>query len=338
MTRLRRLAQSALAGLSSPGVEHVTLGARFGHDDTDPRVRGLSAIPQAVVLGFEQAMGETDGARLHARLALVDELHRGFAYEGATMAASILDALPGRLGPDDGAGATTAVMTQAGLPHLLLNYIGIGFAMARLPRALWPRVLPHDIPSPYHPGLAWLAVDGYGFDLAYFNPERYLRRQERPCPYAWLGGQAWYFEKAVDQGIGRALWFAHAGSVAAVARAVERFAPVRRDDLWSGVGLAATFAGHADDLAGLAPLAGNYAPDLRVGALLAAKARTEAGCEPPQLSESLMTLTGLSVESAVLLVDSADEGLADWPLPRYATWRDRLRSRLENDVSGALSP
>lgn len=327
MNPLHQLIRGTLASAVSPGVDKVTLAARFGHDADDPRVRALSAVPQAVVIGLEHALRESNPGDLHTRLALVEEEYRGFAYEGATMATTILDAVrtPSRCKP----GATELVMTGAGLPHLFLNYIGIGFAMARLPRRLWVHVLPSTLPTRHHPIMAWLAVDGYGFDLAYFQPERFLRRQQRPAPYPWLGGQQWYFDKAVDQGVGRALWFAHAGRVANVTHAIEQFAPERREDLWSGIGLAATFAGQADDVTALLPAAKTFAPDLGVGALLAVKARHTAGLLPLHTINTLATITGLSVPDAVALVDAAEvTGPDDRHLPHYATWRDRLRERL----------
>ncbi len=58
------------------------------------------------------------------------------------------------------------------------------------------------------PTMTWLAVDGYGFDRAYFEVERYVTRQERLRAYPWQGRPD-YFARAVDQGVGRALWFIH---------------------------------------------------------------------------------------------------------------------------------
>src|SRR5947199_74099 len=82
-------------------------------------------------------------------------------------------------------------------------------------------------------------------------------------PYPWQGSPQ-YFLRAVDQGIGRALWFIHGAQALDVAAAVASFAEHRRPDLWSGVGLAATFAGGCDT-AGLATLrraAGGYHGEL----------------------------------------------------------------------------
>ena len=89
----------------------------------------LDAIPQTVVCGFEWGVNTRDQWELERRLNLVDPHLRGFAYEGATMAYTVLDALPG--GRSDRA---LNLLSGTGRPHTFLNYIGIGFAMARLPR------------------------------------------------------------------------------------------------------------------------------------------------------------------------------------------------------------
>src|SRR5947208_1262238 len=73
----------------------------------------------------------------------------------------------------------------------------------------------------YHPTMSWLAVDGYGFDRAYFDTKRWVDEQAEPVPYPWAGRPD-YFPRAFDQGVGRALWFIHGGDPQAVADAVNR--------------------------------------------------------------------------------------------------------------------
>jgi len=87
----------------------------------------------------------------------------------------------------------------------------MGFAMARLPRPVWKKILPDLTGDPYYPVMSWLAVDGYGFDRAYFDTKRWVDEQRVPKPYPWAGAPD-YFPRAVDQGIGRALWFICGGS------------------------------------------------------------------------------------------------------------------------------
>ncbi|MEU5726440.1 DUF1702 family protein [Micromonospora sp. NPDC047738] len=284
----------------------------------------LEAVPQSVVCGFEWGIDARDQWELERRLELVEPAMRGFAYEGATMAYTVLDAMRGGRGT-----RTRELLLGPGRPHIFLAYIGIGFAMARLPRPLWRTVLP-DLPGmPYHPTMSWLAVDGYGFDRAYFDTGRIVDTQERPKSYPWQGF-AGYFPRAVDQGIGRALWFVHSARPADVDAAVRRFAVDRRPDLWSGVGLAAVFAGGCgrEELVRLREAAGEEWPELALGAVFAAKARAFSGTVPGHSEAATEVLAGMSVRDAAVLADDvADDLRGSGDVPPYETWRQRIRQR-----------
>lgn len=303
----------------APSLQEVSFAGRGFDVVPTAATDRLEAIPQAVICGFEWAIASHDLTDLNRRLRLVDEEQRGFAYEGAAMAYTILDTVRGH--------RTRDLLSGAGQKHLLLAYIGIGFAMARLPRPLWKKVLP-ELPSHYHPTMSWLAVDGYGFDRAYFDTGRWVDRQEVPAPYPWQGSPE-YFPRAVDQGIGRALWFISGADGVRVATAVRRFASNRQADLWSGVGLAATFAGgcQAAGLAELRRSAGDYAAELALGSVFAVKGRTDAGFVPEHTATATEQLTGLSVEGAVALADRTEVGPhGSGPLPQYEVWRQRIRA------------
>lgn len=285
--------------------------------------RGLEAIPQAVICGFEWGIDARDQWEVEQRLSLVTPEHRGFAYEGVTMAFTILDAMRGGRGT-----RTRELLRGSGQPHIFLAYIGIGFAMARLPRRLWGNVIPDLSGTPYHPTMSWFAVDGYGFDRAYFETERVVDKQYVPAPYPFQGAPG-YFPRAVDQGIGRALWFIHGAGVPGVVSAVNRFAEARRPDLWSGVGLAATFAGGgtAATLAQLRREAGPAWPELAQGAVFAAKARTYSGTVPEHTDVAVSALAGVSVDAATALADEvAIDGPPTGPVPAYEEWRRRVRA------------
>jgi len=283
----------------------------------------LEAVPQAVVCGFEWAIEGASLWELERRLALIEPEQRGFAYEGATMGYTILDAMPG-----GGRDRTRELLEGPGKPHIFLTYIGIGFAMARLPRPLWKNILPELTKVPYHPTMSWLAVDGYGFDRAYFDTRRWVDEQAEPSPYPWAG-QPEYFARAFDQGVGRALWFIHGGQPEAVAAAVNRFAATRRPDLWSGVGLAATFAGGCDQ-AGLAVLrraAGEHFDELALGVVFAVKARTYSSYVPAHTRIAAGALADLTVDAAREIADRTENPSdVDGPEPPYERWRERIRA------------
>lgn len=305
--------------LSQVGFTHLGFPGRDA-----PRARYLERIPEAVVCGFEWGIESGDPREVEHRLETVSPDLCGFAFEGVAMAYTIRDALP--LGRSD---RTREFMLGPALPHTFLTYIGIGFAMSRLPRPLWRNVLPDLEGNPYHPTMSWLAVDGYGFDLAYFDARRWIDGQRIPDPYPWEGRPE-YFLRAFDQGVGRALWFVHGARYDGVAAAVERFPRRRRPDLWSGVGLAAVFAGGSspDELAKLLERAGEDAPHVFQGAVFAAKARVFSGHVPEHTEASVQALTGLDPRGAAALADDQRvEPRQGGTEPAYETWRAGVRRR-----------
>jgi len=306
----------------TPSLRSVSFAARGFPVTETPATRRLEAIPEAVIIGFEWGIETRRQDELVRRLDLVDPEMRGFAYEGATMACTVRDAMAGGRG-----GRARALLSGPAVPHTFLTYIGIGFAMARLPRPLWRGVLPDLTGIPYYPTMSWLAVDGYGFDRAYFDTKRYVDGQQLLPAYPWQGS-AEYFPRAVDQGVGRALWFIHGGKPDEVGAAVARFAGARQPDLWSGVGLAATFAGGCDaaGLSTLRRLAGPDSGHLAQGAVFAAKARAYSGFVPEHSEVASGALADLRVTAASELADeAATGGLTASGQPDYENWRARIR-------------
>lgn len=317
----------------APRLSAVTFAERGFPGAAAPSAPGLEAIPQSVVCGFEWGIAARDTWDVERRLELVEPEHRGFAYEGATMAFAVRDAMAGGRG-----NRTEELLRGPGAPHLLLAYIGIGFAMARLPRALWRNVVPDLTGMRYYPTMAWLAVDGYGFDLAYFHTRRYVAEQRIPAPYPFQGAP-YYFPRAVDQGIGRALWFIHGADPVGVAAAVEAFGEARRADLWSGVGLAATFAGgcDADGLARVRDAAGKYRSELALGSVFAITAREAAGFTPEHSALATEVFTGCAVPDAVAIAERSEVASADvaGATPLYERWRQRIRAHFSESVLSA---
>jgi hypothetical protein len=316
----------------TPSLAKVSFNGRgFPVTPSDVTTR-LEAVPNAVICGFEWGIDTHNQWEVERRLSIVDPELLGFAYEGVTMAFTILDAM----GPGRGR-RTRDFLLGPGQPHIFLAYIGIGFAMARLPRPLWKKVLPDLSGSAYYPTMSWLAVDGYGFDRAYFDTRRWVDEQRVPAPYPWQGSPD-YFVRAVDQGIGRALWFIHGAQAPAVAAAVERFAGHRRPDLWSGVGLAATFAGGGtpEGLAELRRAAASLQPELAQGVVFAAAARAWAGTVPEHTTAAVRALAGLSFDDAVALAIGSAVEAAEGTIPAYELWRQKIRANFGSSAGRVL--
>ncbi|MBV1849288.1 DUF1702 family protein [Catellatospora tritici] len=311
--------------MMTPSLADVSFAKRGFPIVPTAATRRLEAIPQSVICGFEWGIDSRGLWEVERRLELVEPEMRGFAYEGATMAFTVRDAMAGGRGT-----RTRDLLMGPGQPHIFLTYIGIGFAMARLPRPLWKNVIPDLTGTPYHPTMSWLAVDGLGFDRAYFDTKDWVDNRRRPKPYPFAGHPE-YFARAWDQGVGRALWFIHGGVVRNVAAGVGRFEADRHADLWSGVGLAATFAGGStpDGLTELRELAGAYAADLAQGSVFAAKARSYSGFAPLHSEQAVSALAGISLAEAAEFADEVAVGGLQ-PAhgePDYEVWRARVRAR-----------
>jgi hypothetical protein len=318
---LRRLALT-------PTLRSVTFAHRRFPGADSPAAGHLESVPQSVICGFEWGIEHRTLWDVERRLEAVSPDNRGFAYEGAAMAFAVRDAMAGGRGT-----RTKELLEGPGLQHIFLTYIGIGFAMARLPRVLWRSIIPDLEGVPFFPTMTWLAVDGYGFDRAYFHTRHVVDEQRPFKPYPWTGHPG-YFPRACDQGLGRALWFIHGARPGPVADAVAAFAPERRADLWSGVGLAATFAGgcSAEGLAELRTAAGRYADEMALGSVFAATARAAANHVPEHSKLGVEVFTGGTVEDAIMLaattaVEQEDPGSSADPL--YEVWRARIRNHFE---------
>ncbi|MEO5876356.1 MAG: DUF1702 family protein [Streptosporangiaceae bacterium] len=305
--------------LLMPDPSEVTFEKRGFHAGNPLAQSALEMTGAQFLAGLEIGLTSRGPAEVEELFEKVDRPFRGFAHEGAAMGFAIADAFaPWRRG-----GRIRAFADGPGAPHIYLVHVGIGWAMARLPRPLWRSVV---LPDPL---LRWLALDGYGFHQAYFATPRYVVGQ-RPItvrvPWADPSG---YAARVADQGIGRALWFVCGADAEYLADLIGRFPQPRRADLWSGTGLAAAYAGGADpaELGTLRKLAAGYRQELAQGAAFAAKARLRAGLVTPHTVAAVGVLCELSVEDAAHRTDEALAQLPpDGPVPAFEIWRHRIRT------------
>jgi hypothetical protein len=175
--------------------------------------------------------------------------------------------------------------------------------------------------------LRWLAVDGYGFHEGFFHWPRYLDGQ--PVPKRLTG----YARRAFDQGLGRCLWFIDGGDVTRIPQTVAALPPPRQGDLWSGVGLAAVYAGEVSQeaLQQLRKTAGHFYPRLAQGAAFAAKARLRGGNSTAYTQLACEALCGMSAEAAAQISDATRENLpCDGAQPAYEVWRQRVEQRFSS--------
>jgi SagB-type dehydrogenase family enzyme len=289
------------------------------------RQANIEKVGHKFLEGFEYGMAGRYLADIEASLETVEPAFRGFSYEGCTMALAIRDGINPYGRPPFQRRWVRDLLASRGANHVYMAYIGVGWAMARLPKLRWRAIEPHD------PLLRWLALDGYGFHQAYFHTQQYVWNQHQARIPGWE--PAAYANRVVDQGIGRALWFVKGSDVQGVATTIEAFPQSRRADLWSGAGLASVYASGADagELSDMVRLAGPYRSHAAQGAAFAAKARLLAGLVMPGTELGVKVHCDMSVEEAAAVSDEALDGLPsdDSNVPRFEMWRERIRKCFE---------
>ncbi len=298
-----------------PDQSEVKFERRGFYAPDELRQANLEKVGTKFLEGFAYGMGGRSLPDIESSLEMIEPAFRGFAYEGCSMALAVRDGitLVNRHWVRD-------LLASRGAAHIYMAYIGVGWAMARLPRVRWRAIAPRD------PLLRWLALDGYGFHQAYFRTRKYVAGQyQAPVP-GWPSG---YANRAADQGIGRALWFVNGSDVARVADTIGKFALSRQADLWSGAALASVYAGGADagELDEMVRRAGPYRSHAAQGAAFAAGARVLAGLVTPGTELGVKVHCGMSAAEAAAVTDEAKLGLpeTDGLVPAYEIWRERIR-------------
>jgi hypothetical protein len=314
--KLTRVLGSLRSRVLTPSFSETTLEKRRFHVKDTASKHLLERVGRTFLTGFSDAVGADHLETVESHLEDITVRFRGFAYEGAAMGFAVADGVSLR-----DRNRFSRFLAGPGRRHVYMTQIGLGWALARLPRLRWPE-------PTSEPLLHWLVLDGYGFHEMYFHTNRVLARGAPLAPLRW-GDPAygWYQARAMDQGIGRALWFAGGTEPDVVADLIERFAPQRRPDLFSGAGLAATYAGGAGaaELERFRQRAGAHLPQVAQGCCFAAEARRLAGLEIEETDVATKVFCGLSArDAAQVAVESRPGSALQGDVPAYEVWRRRV--------------
>lgn len=300
----------------TPGASEVMLEARGFHVKNSGSRELLETIGRTFLAGFAQAAQARLPGEVDEPLKRLPVRFRGFAHEGAAMGFAVVDALsPGK------GHRFTGYLKGPGDDHIYMAYIGLGWAMARIPRLRWPK---YEL----DPLLQWMVLDGYGFHQAYFRTDRYVHRRARDSGLPWpADGPGWYTARVLDQGAGRALWFVGGADAEVVLDLIEGFPPQRRPDLFSGAALAATYAGGAGEaeLRGFWKRAGEYRPQVAQGCAFAAEARHRAGLEVPHTEVATQVFCDMTPDQAAqVALRNRPAEVVTGEVPAHEVWRRRI--------------
>ena len=314
---LRRMALSLRLDNYAEGCEKMGIYAGQG-----AAKQRLELIVRTVFAGYHLAIDDPAPENLQRRLAGQADWERsGFLYEGAGMGLALMDFLdPLRR---DRLGSFACLQTA---PSRAALSLGCGLASARIP---WARRGVVRRMNRFDAATRWLMIDAFAFHDGLFHIDKVLRRRRRP---KYIVG---YARRVFDQGLGRSLWFSQGGDVRRVVAALSRFPNGRADDLWSGVGFGAAYAGGVDReaLTELAEAAGSRRRFLGVGAALAAYHRAEWGNEAVHTDAACRAFCRRSAALASDLARESWEDAAEAPLqPAYAQCRSRIAAALADSA------
>jgi len=309
-------ARRRLMGLSPAEASFAKRG--FLASEEKARLR-LEQIGVTFLSGYHAALEESTFVSLARRLSNVEADLRGFAFEGAAMGLALLDYFtPWR---KDRWRTFTEHFAET---HIYMMHVGLGWALARLRRTVTRHL------SKLDPLLRWLVVDGYGFHEGYFSWPRYV--EQRAIAYRLDG----YERRVFDQGLGRSIWFVKGANVAAVVSAIDAFPFARRNDLWSGVGLACAYAGGCGRAAieSLRAAADEHLPAFAQGVAFAAKTRQRAANLNSHTENVCRVICGRSAEELAAITDAALQDLREENgLPAYEVWRRRIQDQIALEVT-----
>ncbi|GAA0458561.1 DUF1702 family protein [Actinoplanes campanulatus] len=306
----------------TPSMKETKLSVRGFHVKDAVARTMLETTGESFLTGYAYAAEARHPAEAEERLETVPRQYRGFAYEGAGMGFAIRDGLP------FGGSYVSRFLEGRAQDHIYMVYVGIGWALARLPRFRWP----NGGAAATDPLLRWLVLDGYGFHQAFFHTDRYVREQYRERNFPWpAAGPSWYADRVIDQGIGRAIWFVGGADPTVAADLIDAFDESRRSDLYCGAGLAATYAGAAGEaeLGVLLQRSGKHRPQVAQGSVFAGTARFRADLVMPHTTAATRLLCGVTPEQASGLAEAARlESVGPAEVPAYEVWRRRIVARL----------
>lgn len=249
-----------------------------GHDAQER----LELVAKTVVQGYNTAVEHGLGPDLMAIATSIDKELQGFFNEGIGMGLHALDTFSFSKKKQ-----FWSFIEGEGNHHEYMSYIGAGLTCAVFKKPFKKLLDKGSVTS-------WLALDGIGFYYAMFKTPKVLADVYVPKK---IKADAFYLDR-FDNGVGRALWFYASGEPQKIADTIKQFPESRRGPIWSGVGLAATYAGGVTEekLRKLRALSGEHCLQLGQGSILAIHTRFTAGNPSTYNKMATAVLVGSTAE------------------------------------------
>lgn len=280
----------------------------------------LELVAKTVVQGYNTAVEHGLSEDLIAIKNSVDNELVGFFSEGIGMGLYALDifSFPRKK-------KFWNFIEGVGNNHEYMSYIGAGLTCAVF-NSNFEKILDKGSET------CWLTLDGLGFYYAMFKTSKGIGKQYVPKK---IKNNAFYLDR-YDNGVGRAAWFYASGEPKKILETINQFPESRRGPIWSGIGLAATYAGgvSADKLKLLRKLSGKHYLQLAQGSMLASHTRFTAGNPSPYTDMCSRILVGKSSEECEQVASRYKAQLASEKfidgVPSFKIFLQNLRSWIKD--------
>lgn len=307
-----------LFGLSIEGMD--TFWKEIPGNETAAR-KQLRLSSNAFINGYNTALEVGLSHIIFSELQAFDINLRGFAYEGVGMGLAMIDYT------SFARESKFQKFVDRNPNHASLAHIGAGFAISVLNRDIEKSL------APMAPMQRWWAMDGYGFYNGIFKWKQSIQKQIVPRKVTG------YALRAFDRGLGRSIWFLLSGDISKIVERLEKFPESRRADIWSGIGVASTYAGGVSEetINNLKAAAGTYRSYVSLGCTQAANARYFANNIVEHNDIACSIYCGMSAENAAKLTIEVMEQLningneKVWvEQPIYEVYRENIRAKFVN--------
>ena len=209
--------------------------------------------------------------------------------------------------------------------YKVLPHVGAGFAISVLNRDIEKSL------APMNPMQRWWAIDGYGFHNGIFKWKQSIQKQIVPKKITG------YARRAFDRGLGRSIWFLFSGDANRIVEQLQKFPESRHADMWSGIGVASTYAGGVSEetLRNVKAAAGSYTSYVSLGSTQAARDRYLANNIVEHNDLACLVYCGMSAQSVAkmtirvmedLNIDANEKVFVEQPI--YEVYRENIRTKL----------
>ena len=238
---------------------------------------------------------------------------RSIAYESAAMSIAMQD-----LELNNQLANWFLFANGPGHAHATQVHVGLGWALAQKLKS------PMDYLLLLQPMQRYRVFDGYGYYEGIFRRRRsILNHMKIQVDDAVASG-------ALDQGVGRSLWYNNRADFDAAKTTLETFAAERQPDLWRGLGIAITYVGGSteDALRDMFSKAGAYQTQLATGAAMALISRHYAGYVTPDSELACKIWCGKTAAEIITLNEQLRNNINPESDMAYWEWVSGLEGAL----------